>query len=170
MPDDVGRPNVRATHLTVGGSREGTLPVLCVLALATAASAQPAVESQHIREVRFTGESAVDELCACLLEARQIAESQGRINFSADVAYAGGDPPVEVSARIWMGSAYAVGRIMFAGHFAVDDSTLRRAMLINERDLFDVVKLRRSLARLNALGLFEPLRSRTSSSRAAMTA
>ena len=71
--------------------------------------------------------------------------------------YAGGDPPVEVSARIWMGSACAVGRIMFAGHFAVNDSTLRRAMLINERDSFDVVKLRRSLARLNALGLFEPL-------------
>ena len=136
---------------------KGTLPALCALALATAASAQPAVESQHIREVRFTGESAVDELCACLLEARQIAVSQGRIDFSAEVAYAGGDPPIEVSARIWMGSAYGVGRIMFAGHSAVNDSTLRRAMLINERDLFDVVKLRRSLARLNAMGLFEPL-------------
>lgn len=135
----------------------GTLRVLCVLALATGASAQPTVESQHIREVRFTGESAVDKLCACLLEARQIAESQGRINFSADVAYAGGDPPVDVSARIWMGSAYAVGRIMFAGHAAVNDSTLRRAMLIYERDLFDVGKLRRSVARINAMALFEPL-------------
>jgi hypothetical protein len=136
---------------------KGILPVLCVLALTTAASAQPMVESQFIREVRFTGESAVKQLCACLLEARQIAESQGRINFSADVAYTGGDPPVDVSARIWMGSAHAVGRIMFAGHFAVNDSTLRRAMLIYERDLFDVVKLRRSLERINAMGLFEPL-------------
>ena len=136
---------------------KGTLPMLCVLALATAASAQPIVEPQHIREVRFTGESAVDELCACLLEARQIAESQGRINFSADVAYAGGDPPVDASARIWMGSAYAVGRITFAGHSTVNDSTLRRAILVYERDLFDVVKLRRSLARINAMGLFEPL-------------
>lgn len=134
-----------------------TLPMLGVLALATAAFAQPSVESRFIREVRFTGESAIDELCACLLEARQIAESQGRINFSAEVAYAGGDPPVDVSARIWMGSAHAVGRIMFAGHSSVNDSTLRRAMLIYERDLFDVVKLRRSLARINAIGLFEPL-------------
>jgi len=136
---------------------KATLRVLGMLGLATAASAQPMVESQHIREVRFTGESAVEELCACLLEARQIAEVQGRINFSADVAYAGGGPPVDVSARIWMGSAHAVGRIMFTGHFAVNDSTLRRAMLIYERDLFDVIQLRRSLARINAMGLFEPL-------------
>ena len=136
---------------------KGTLSVLCMVALATTASAQPTVEAQFIREVRFTGESAVDELCACLLEARQIAESQGRINFSADVAYAGGDPPVDVSARIWMGSAYALGRIEFIGHSAVNDSTLRRAMQIYERDLLDVVKLRRSLARINAMGLFEPL-------------
>ena len=115
------------------------------------------MEAQRIREVRFTGASAVDELCACLLEARQIAESQGRINFSADVAYAGGDPPVDVSGRIWMGSAHAVGRIMFTGHSAVNDSTVRRAMLIHERDLFDIVKLRRSLWRINSMGLFEPL-------------
>ncbi len=128
-----------------------------MLALGTTAFAQPSVESQHIREVRFSGASAVEQLCACLLEARQIAESQGRINFSADVAYAGGDPPVDVSARIWMGSAYAVGRIMFTGHSAVNDSTLRRAMRLYERDLFDVVQLRRSLARINAMGLFEPL-------------
>jgi hypothetical protein len=115
------------------------------------------VEAQRIREVRFTGASAVDELCACLLEARQIAESQGRINFSADVAYAGGDPPVDVSGRIWMGSAHAVGRIMFTGHSTVNDSTLRRAMLIHERDLLDIVKLRRSLLRINSMGLFAPL-------------
>ena len=128
-----------------------------MLAFATTASAQPTVEAQHIREVRFSGASAVDELCACLREARQIAESQGRINFSADVAYAGGDPPAEVSGRIWMGSAHAVGRIIFSGHSAVNDSTIRRAMLIHERDLFDVAKLRRSLARINSMGLFEPL-------------
>ena len=30
-------------------------------------------------------------------------------------------------------------------------------MLINERDLFDLVQLRRSLARINSMGLFEPL-------------
>jgi hypothetical protein len=46
---------------------------------------------------------------------------------------------------------------MFAGHSTVNDSTLRRAMLIHERDLFDLVQLRRSLARINSMGLFEPL-------------
>jgi hypothetical protein len=56
-----------------------------------------------------------------------------------------------------MGSAYTVGRIDFAGHQAINDSTLRRAMTLYERDVFDVGKLRRSVARLNDSGLIEPL-------------
>jgi hypothetical protein len=50
-----------------------------------------------------------------------------------------------------------VGRINFDGHFRLDDSTLRRAMTISERGLLDVGQLRRSLARINELGVFEPL-------------
>jgi len=56
-----------------------------------------------------------------------------------------------------MGSAYAVGRIDFTGHETINDSTLRRAMTLHERDLFDAGKLRRSLARINETGLVEPL-------------
>jgi hypothetical protein len=99
----------------------------------------------------------VDELCACLLDARRSAEAQGRLDFTAEVEFAGAGEPVDVTARIWMGSAHAVGRIDFAGHSAINDSTLRRAMTIYERDLFDVGQLRRSLVRINDIGVFEPL-------------
>ncbi len=119
-----------------------------------AAAGQPAGRP---REVRFTGPSAVDELCACLLDARRSAEAQGRLDFIAAVEFAGTGGPVDVTARIWMGLTHAVGRINFAGHSGINDSTLRRAMTIYERDLLDVGQLRRSLARINDIGVFVPL-------------
>ncbi len=39
--------------------------------------------------MRFTGPSAVDALCACLLDARRSAEAQGRLDFTAEVEFAG---------------------------------------------------------------------------------
>jgi hypothetical protein len=125
--------------------------VLSLLAIAAVAEAQP------VREVRFTGDSAVEHLCACLLDARRTAEQQGRLDFAAEVAFTTSGGPIEVTARIRMGSPHGVGRITFAGNAAVNDSTLRRAMLIYEREVFDVGKLRRSLARINDTGLFAPL-------------
>jgi Surface antigen variable number repeat len=128
---------------------------LCLALIAPAAAAgQPA---GRLREVRFTGPSAVDALCACLLEARRSAEAQGRLDFTVELEFAGTGGPVDVTARIWMGLAHAVGRINFAGHSGINDSTLRRAMTIYERDLLDVGQLRRSLARINDIGVFEPL-------------
>lgn len=118
------------------------------------ATAQP---TTGMREVRFTGPSAVDGLCACLLDLRRSAEAQGRFDFTAEVASASADGPVDLTARIWAGSAHAVGRISFAGHSRIDDSTLRRAMTIHERELFDVRELRHSLERINDIGIFEPL-------------
>ncbi len=140
---------------------------LCMALIAPAAAAgQPAVPP---REMRFTGPSAVDALCACLLDLRRSAEAQGRLDFSAEVELAGtGLPPearsssderrvVDLTARVWVGSAHAVGRIDFAGHSGINDSTLRRAMTIYEREPLDVRQLRRSLARINDIGVFEPL-------------
>ena len=127
---------------------------LCIaLTIPLAATAQP---TSLPREMRFTGPAAVDALCACLLDARRIAEAEGRIDFSAEVEAAVGGS-VDVTARIWMGSPHAVGRINFAGHSSINDTTLRRAMTLYERDRFDVSQLRRSLARINGLGIFEPL-------------
>jgi len=99
----------------------------------------------------------VDELCAYLLDLRRSAEAQGRLDFTAEVESAGPGGPLDLTARIWVGSAHAVGRINFTGHSGINDSTLRRAMTIYERDLLDVGQLRRSLARINDIGVFEPL-------------
>jgi hypothetical protein len=122
---------------------------LALMAPVTAA-AQPAESS---RELRFAGASAVTALCSELLETLRGAEAQGRLDFTAEVESSGSD----VTARISMGPAYAVGRINFAGHSRINDTTLRRAMTIYERDDLDVGQLRRSLARINDLGIFEPL-------------
>ena len=128
---------------------------LCLACIAPAmAAAQPAI---HPREVRFTGPSATKALCACLLDLQRSAEAQGRIDFTAEVESANAGELVDLTARIWAGSAHAVGRINFAGHSGLNDSTLRRAMTIYERGLLDVGQLRRSLARINDIGVFEPL-------------
>src|SRR5688572_32307951 len=109
------------------------LMALCLAVIAPAAAAgQPAAGP---RDVRFTGPAAVDELCACLLELRRDAEAQGRLDFTAEVESAG--DMVDLTARIRAGSPHVIGRIDFAGHTAINDSTLRRAMTIHEGDLLE---------------------------------
>ena len=95
-------------------------------------------------------------VCAGLLESRRLAESQGRLDFSV-VVDAMGNAPIEMTPQVQMGSAYGVGRISFSGHSGINDSTLRRALTLREREVFDVGKLRESLSRLNEMGLTEPL-------------
>ena len=148
---------------------------VCLACVAATAAASPAAEP--VRQIRFTsdtapssdalnkrfeelkakGRSPVDALCACLLGARDIAESQGRIDFAVVVEAADATESADLTAHVQMGSARTVGRITFSGHRGIGESTLRRAMTLNERDLFDVRKLRRSLARLNEIGLIDPL-------------
>jgi hypothetical protein len=126
------------------------------LSLITATEGFGQAESRST-EMRFGGQSAVNRLCKCLLDARRRAESEGRLDFAVEVDSAGTGDSLELVARLSMGTAHAVGRIHFVGHSRIDDTTLRRAMVIRERDLFDVRKLSRSLARINSFGLFEPL-------------
>jgi len=128
---------------------------LCLALIAPAAAAPQS--PVPLREVRFSGPSAVDELCACLLDLRRNAEAQGRLDFTAEVESAGTGGLLDLTAHIWEGSAHAVGRINFTGHSGINDTTLRRAMTIYERDVLDVGQLRRSLARINDIGVFEPL-------------
>ncbi len=90
---------------------------LCLALIASGpAVGQPAGQ---LREVRFTGPSAVDALCACLLEVRRSAERQGRLDSTAEVEVSGTGTAVDMTARILMGSAHAVGRINFTGHVSV---------------------------------------------------
>lgn len=129
---------------------------LCLALIAPAVAAgQP---PDRPLEVRFSGPSAVDELCACLLDARRRGDAEGRLHFTAEVEYAGTGTPVDVTARIWIGSPHTIGRINFAGHSGINDSTLRRALTVYERNVLDVGQLRRSLARINDIGIFEPVR------------
>ena len=123
--------------------------------LAPVAAAAQLARRPH--ELHFSGPSAVSALCACLLDARRTAEEEGRIDFSAEVEAAANGGSPDMTARIWPGSAHTVGRINFDGHSSINDTTLRRALTIYERDRFDVTQLRRSLARINGLGVFEPL-------------
>jgi len=107
-------------------------------------------------EMRFSGPSATAAVCACLLDAGRNAEAQGRLDFTAEVEFGFGGS-TDAIARIRVGSAYSIGRINFDGHSTINDSTLRRAMTIVERDRLDIRQLRRSLARINDIGVFEPL-------------
>jgi hypothetical protein len=112
------------------------------------------------------GEFPVDRLCKCLIDAKRASEGHGRIDFAAELklSEASGAAPtgregkwLDVTARVRTGSPYIVGRINFSGHYRINESTLRRAMVLEERALFDAGQLRRSLVRINRLGLFEPI-------------
>ena len=96
-------------------------------------------------------------LCAYLLDARQAAESEGRLDFTAVVEATGSGGETQLTPKVHTGTPYGVGRITFTGHNKINDSTLRRAMTLRERGPFDVGQLRRSLARINESGLIEPL-------------
>ena len=128
---------------------------LCLLLIVPVAAAAQAAGG--LREMRFTGLSAKTALCDCLLDARRSAEAQGRLDFAAEVESTGSGESIAMTARIWTGSPHAVGRINFAGHSSLNDTTLRRAMTVYERERLDIRQLRRSIARINGLGVFEPL-------------
>jgi hypothetical protein len=147
------RPNAYLGHLSES-DMNATFALCLALMAPVAVSAQTA---GRVREVRFTGPSAADALCECLLSEWRSAEAQGRLDFAVEVASVGSGESRDITGRIWMGSPHAVGRINFAGHSRINDTTLRRAMTIHERELLDVGQLRRSLVRINDLGLFEPL-------------
>jgi hypothetical protein len=99
----------------------------------------------------------LQSMCASLLDARRVAESQGHIDFSVVIEATRDGERVGMTAQVSMGSPYEIRRIHFTGHDSINDSTLRRALTVRERDVFDVGQLRRSLARLNDLGLAQPV-------------
>jgi hypothetical protein len=169
------RPGGCAAHLTHWLPVNTALMLTFVVGIGSVAVAQP-VELRSIRQVSFTGDDPVatelidalrkgdgatgapaDAMCARLLDLRRIAESQGRIDFRVVVETSGDSDGLDVTAHVRMGSQYSVGRIEFTGHTAFNDSTLRRAFTLRERELFDVGHLRHSLARLNDIGLTTPV-------------
>lgn len=104
---------------------------MLVIGVGAIAGSQPA-EPQPIR--RAIG--AAQTMCASLLEAQKTAESQGRIDFSVVVEASGDRERIDMTAaHVSMGSPYDVVRIHFTGRGDINDSTLRRAFTLRERDL-----------------------------------
>ncbi len=101
------------------------------------------------------------ELCQCILKTRRQSEKRGELGFSAELelrdALAPTAPSVDLTAKINPGPAYRVGRIEFSGLRGANDVTLRRALLLKEGDLFDQVRLRRSLTRLGQFSFLKPV-------------
>lgn len=87
-------------------------------------------------------------LCSTLLTLRRNAQREGVLDFSARY-------DAEHGLSVDRGKPYRVGRIDFYGNHHYGDGTLRRSFYLDEGDLFDERKLRRSVARLNRAGLFE---------------
>ncbi len=90
------------------------------------------------------------DLCRALLLERREAQKQGVLDFNARY-------DTETGLTVARGPSYRVGRIDFSGNLHFGDSTLRRNMLLDEGDIFDEQLLRRSVARLNHTGWFDPI-------------
>lgn len=96
-------------------------------------------------EIRY---SVAKDVCRDLFRERA-----GRLDFRAEFLFDAGmttDP----------GRPYRVGRIEFTGHHRFSDGLVRGHLLLAEGDPFDERLLRRSLARLNRSGLFDPIGER----------
>jgi hypothetical protein len=93
------------------------------------------------------------ELCAALFRARREAESQGILDFTATLRVRDAD----LTTAIERGSVFRVGRIEFTGNRHYSDAMLRRNFLIEEGQLLDGRRLRKSIDRLNRSKLFEPI-------------
>jgi hypothetical protein len=110
--------------------------------------------------------SRVRDLCRCLFRARRESERRGELGFTArlevvsaaraaeetsELGPAAEIPPVMLRAQIRTGGVHRVGRIEFRGHRSFRDATLRRALAIEEGDLYDPARVQRSLARLSRI-------------------
>jgi hypothetical protein len=106
-------------------------------------------------------------LCRCLFEERHRAEAAGKMDFNTQLRLTGASAPdgpvvpagdwVNLNATVDTGKSYTVGRIDILGSKMYSDLTVRRTLVLNEGAVFDWSRLRRSIARVNGMGLFEPL-------------
>jgi outer membrane protein assembly factor BamA len=101
-------------------------------------------------------------LCSCLIAMRREAEKKGVFDFNTHLSYrpveantAGSEKTVDLNAEVEEGRTYTINRIEFTGVKHYKDATVRRNFLLDEGDLLDSTKLRKSLSRLNQTNLFE---------------
>jgi outer membrane protein assembly factor BamA len=117
----------------------------------------------EVRQVTLaeTGEAvAFQEVCRCLMGLERESEEKGELDFKARLETEPAADPgnaVVMTALIDRWPAYTVARLDFRGHRAFGDLTLRRAMELEEGEPFNRGQLRKSLAKLNRLGILEPV-------------
>ncbi|MBV8728833.1 MAG: hypothetical protein JO336_03395 [Acidobacteriia bacterium] len=120
-------------------------------------------ERQIPVELRTTPEAA----CRELLAERREAERAGVLDFNATIDVHEEESP-QNDGRRWAdlrvtterGPAYEVGRITFRGNRRFSESVLRGSLELDEGAPLDEMRLRKSIARLNATGFFEQLTER----------
>ena len=101
------------------------------------------------------------QICSCLMAMRREAEKKGVFDFNTRMSYhpvedaPGSDPTVDLSAEVEEGRKYTINRIEFSGSTHYKEGTIRRNFLLDEGDVLDSTKLRKSLSRLNQSNLFE---------------
>ena len=99
-----------------------------------------------------------ERLCACALAAQRQADQDGRLDFAARLEFQRTDGDLARGRLSFEpGPSYEVGRIEFEGLRDIEEGGLRRALLLDEAETLDVVRLRRSLARLSRHPALEPV-------------
>ena len=95
--------------------------------------------------------------CRPLLASRREAERDGVLDFSARVNVIASHGRAQLETATRGGERYTVGRINFIGNHHYGDKSIRGYFVLTEAAPFDEYLLRKSLARLNRTGWFEPV-------------
>lgn len=119
------------------------------------------------QQIRLRRDSAPEDACRALFTERRKAERTGVLDFTAsmevrEVPGPAGDQRrwVDLLVTTERGPAYETGRITFRGNRRFSESVLRGSLLVDEGAPLDETLLRKSIARLNSTGFFEPLGER----------
>jgi len=104
------------------------------------------------------GELPADAVCRELFRERRQAEREGVLDFRARLDI---KETKDVAITVTRGPEYSTRTIAFRGNHSFSDVVLRRSLLLREGAPLDETLLRKSLARLNATGFFEPLNDRS---------
>jgi hypothetical protein len=104
-----------------------------------------------------SGDFEPAKLCSCLFDLRRQSEKQGYWEFSVKLAVKSNGGGSELVATVDRGVPYHVRTLNFRGNHKFSDRVLRANMLLDEMDLLDTTRLRKSLARMNQSRFFEPL-------------
>ncbi len=107
------------------------------------------------------------ELCSTLFNERHQAERDGILEFTVNMQVQPAEgssekaPEADLNATVDRGQSYHVNRIEFIGNRHFSEAAVRGNFEIDEGDLLNEHLLRKSIARLNDAGMFEPVNERS---------